>query len=482
MSAPPPAVLVGLAIVVGAVALCRVYAWLYRALLLPRGTSPSIGFFHPYCHAGGGGERVLWCAVRSIQQSAPERKRTVIVYTGDLPLGIRPSQFITRAKQRFGIEIEPENLRFVPLRLRFLTEARLYPRFTLVLQSLGAVLVALEALLRAPAHVFFDSAGYAFTYPLARFAFGCRVACYTHYPTISRDMLQRVLERRPQYNNDEAIAQSLVLSRAKLLYYRVFAWAYGMVGCAAQRIFVNSSWTKGHVAEIFGRRDVRVIFPPCDTEQLQKLPLHPRQKIVMSVAQFRPEKDHALQLHAFADFRKRYPKESDGWKLHLCGGVRDARDEALLAALKKEAARLGVEGHVSFLVNVPWVQLQRLMSHASVGLHTMWNEHFGIGVVEMQAAGLVVIAHKSGGPLMDIVGSGEHGRDGTSMGFLASSPATYADELARATAVAEGPARSAELDAMRKRARRGASRFSDQVFAEAFLAAGGEEGRGAPLW
>ena len=28
----------------------------------------TVGFFHPYCNAGGGGERVLWCAVRSIQK------------------------------------------------------------------------------------------------------------------------------------------------------------------------------------------------------------------------------------------------------------------------------------------------------------------------------------------------------------------------------------------------------------------------------
>jgi glycogen synthase len=33
----------------------------------------------------------------------------------------------------------------------------------------------------------------------------------------------------------------------------------------------------------------------------------------------------------------------------------------------------------------------------------MWNEHFGISIVEMMAAGLIVVAHKSGGPLMDIV-------------------------------------------------------------------------------
>lgn len=26
-----------------------------------------IGFFHPYCNAGGGGERVLWIAVQALQ-------------------------------------------------------------------------------------------------------------------------------------------------------------------------------------------------------------------------------------------------------------------------------------------------------------------------------------------------------------------------------------------------------------------------------
>lgn len=28
---------------------------------------PAVAFFHPYCNAGGGGERVLWCAIRALQ-------------------------------------------------------------------------------------------------------------------------------------------------------------------------------------------------------------------------------------------------------------------------------------------------------------------------------------------------------------------------------------------------------------------------------
>ncbi len=40
-----------------------------------------IGFFHPFCNAGGGGERVLWAAIRATQERWPKAK--IVVYTGD---------------------------------------------------------------------------------------------------------------------------------------------------------------------------------------------------------------------------------------------------------------------------------------------------------------------------------------------------------------------------------------------------------------
>jgi hypothetical protein len=41
-----------------------------------------VGFFHPYCDAGGGGERVLWTGVRALRKRFPAAK--LIVYTGDV--------------------------------------------------------------------------------------------------------------------------------------------------------------------------------------------------------------------------------------------------------------------------------------------------------------------------------------------------------------------------------------------------------------
>lgn len=81
-----------------------------------------------------------------------------------------------------------------------------YPRFTMVGQSFGSVYLSWEALCKFTPLYYFDTSGYAFTYPVARI-FGCKVICYTHYPTISLDMISHVRERNSMYNNNALIAQ-----------------------------------------------------------------------------------------------------------------------------------------------------------------------------------------------------------------------------------------------------------------------------------
>lgn len=66
--------------------------------------------------------------------------------------------------------------------------------------------------------------GYAFTYPLFRYVGGCRVATYTHYPTISTDMLRHVYRRTASHNNSRVIARNPFLSAAKLVYYKLFGF------------------------------------------------------------------------------------------------------------------------------------------------------------------------------------------------------------------------------------------------------------------
>jgi hypothetical protein len=209
-----------------------------------------------------------------------------------------------------------------------------------------------------------------------------------------------------------------------------------------------------------------IVYPPCNTDALAALPLVPtggRDRVVVSVGQFRPEKDHPLQLRAFAELRSRGSNFKDV-KLVLIGGARGAEDEARVASLKALRSSLGLgEGDevVEFRVNIPLAALREALGRATAGLHTMWNEHFGIGVVEMMAAGVIAVAHNSGGPAADIVVPWE----GQPTGFLATTPAEYADALEQVL--------SGEVDtgAMAAAARESVARFSDEQFCLAFYAA-----------
>ena len=93
----------------------------------------------------------------------------------------------------------------------------------------------------------------------------------------------------------------------------------------------------------------------------------------------------------------------------------------------------------------------------------MWNEHFGIGVVEMMASGLITIAHNSGGPKADIIIPLEPSKSRT--GFLASTEEEYADALFEA--LKDDP-RSSDYTQIRSNGRISAQRFSDEVFLKSF--------------
>lgn len=108
-------------------------------------------------------------------------------------------------------------------------------------------------------------------------------------------MLSLVERREATYNNRAFISKSAAMTHLKLIYYRLFAQLYGMVGRNAHSAMCNSSWTAAHIQDIWGVR-AAVVWPPCNTDKLQKLHLEGRQRVVVSLGQFRPEKNHALQV------------------------------------------------------------------------------------------------------------------------------------------------------------------------------------------
>lgn len=270
----------------------------------------SVAFFHPYCNDGGGGERVLWAAIESILKKH-KKDIQIIVYTGDT--NSTPDEILQRVKQRFDMNLHAykPSITFIYLRSRFCVEAKYYKMFTLLGQSIGSMVLGFEALVRFVPDIYIDSMGYAFTYPIFRYIASVPIVAYVHYPTISTDMLDRVRERRPTYNNRRLIANSANVSQIKYFYYRLFAYLYGWCGRCAQLAYCNSSWTKGHVERIWAlpARSIHLLYPPCDVKPFLSTPLgHDDEqpvKSIVSVAQFRPEKDHELQIRSFHELLQR---------------------------------------------------------------------------------------------------------------------------------------------------------------------------------
>jgi len=221
-----------------------------------------------------------------------------------------------------------------------------------------------------------------------RYIGGCRTGCYVHYPTISTDMLDRVERRHTDYNNCARVSNSAVLSRLKLAYYRMFAWAYGVAGRRSDLVLVNSSWTQGHILSLWKAPEhTFVVYPPCDVAEFLTVPLDKRLRDdsgsfkIVSVSQFRPEKNHCLQLEAFEKFLSSIPSER--WPLFqlvLVGGCRNEEDTVRVGELKRYAEQLKIAKNVEFRLSVTFSELKGCLAEADVGLHTMWNEHFGIGL------------------------------------------------------------------------------------------------------
>ncbi|VDC07093.1 unnamed protein product [Peniophora sp. CBMAI 1063] len=456
-----------------------------------------VGFFHPYCNAGGGGERVLWTAIAHIQRTEPSIVN--VVYSGDVDA--TKEEIIAKVKARLDIILDPDTLHFVFLKSRRYIEDASWHRFTLLGQSLGSMYLAWEALSSVIPDLFIDTMGYAFTFHIAASLAGVPVGAYVHYPTISTDMLARVQGRQEGVTNSDAIANSAALSAGKLFYYRVFMWLYSRALRRASFIMANSTWTKNHVDNILKHedglfdgvanlaetiaepfayaanfwlpkmsehtpatpQDATRVYPPCDTRTMSGFTLENRERLVVSLAQFRPEKDHATQIRAIDALLQEHPEYKDV-RFVLIGGVRNDGDAARVECLKALAKELDVSEHVEFLLNASYPDMLAYLRRASIGLSTMVDEHFGINVVEFMAAGVIPVAHASAGPLLDIVVP----VDGEPTGFHAKDVGEFAQALHNALSLSD-----AEALAMRERGRASAvARFSEEEFEKAWDASG----------
>lgn len=94
-------------------------------------------------NAGGGGERVLYEAISQHQKHDP--RLVIVVYTGDFP-GASKAEILSKARQRFGIDVNADTIAMVGLKNRKYVDDGYWRRLTLLGQSYGSVVLAFEAM------------------------------------------------------------------------------------------------------------------------------------------------------------------------------------------------------------------------------------------------------------------------------------------------------------------------------------------------
>jgi alpha-1,2-mannosyltransferase len=278
--------------------------------------------------------------------------------------------------------------------------------------------------------------GYAFALGFSKLLFpGVPTGAYVHYPTISTDMLSSLDAKSSNGTQGVNAGKGAgVKGAVKKMYWELFAELYGWVGSSIDVVMTNSSWTQAHIRTLWGPQRqkkghtsaISVVYPPVAVEELEReidvseISEKRREKMLLYIAQFRPEKNHQLILNSFAEFMATKTPATEGAKLVLVGSVRDDSDSKRVYELRLLVNELHIKDSVEFHLDASWPEILEWLRRASVGVNGMWNEHFGIGVVEYQAAGLISVVHNSGGPKGDIVTP----IDGKPTGKSASLPIT----------------------------------------------------------
>lgn len=339
-------------------------------------------------------------------------------------------------QNRFNISLHSPTIVFLYLQTRYYVLSSTYPHFTLLGQSLGSLILAHDAFSMLVPDIFIDTMGYAFTLALSKFLFPeTPTAAYVHYPTISTDMLGSLDAETGKGLN--AGAGKGWRGRIKRTYWHMFAWMYSWAGGGINVVMTNSSWTQAHMRSLWGAKrakrhrvvaDVEVVFPPVAVEELEEAIVvnesseTKRERVLLYIAQFRPEKNHDLVMRAFSQMihssADEDVKNTAGSRLVLIGSVRNSEDATKVYDLRLLAHELKVKDKVEFICDASWPEILDWLRKSWIGVNGMWNEHFGIGVVEYQAAGLICIVNDSGGPKEDIVVEYDGGPTGTYTVFL----------------------------------------------------------------
>jgi alpha-1,2-mannosyltransferase len=202
--------------------------------------------------------------------------------------------------------------------------------------------------------------------------------CYIHFPFLNRYDYSKVFPYLKHKHVRSLSGLPYLLYARKIQNYK------------DKLIIANSQFTANSVKE-FINADVKVMYPPVAFNSFGQSSFSKhdglREDLVVTVSRFSEDK----KLETIPYIAKQTEKEV---RFVIVGLLHDLKVyEALIKSLK----RLGLTERVKIMPNAPKKELKDILRRAKIYLHTTFQEHFGISIVEAMASGCIPITHNSGG-------------------------------------------------------------------------------------
>ncbi|OWB69889.1 hypothetical protein B5S30_g5326 [[Candida] boidinii] len=416
------------------------------------------GFFHPNGDCKGGGEKVLWESIYSTLLK--DKLNIAVLYTFTQNNKVSCSSILNEVKSTFSIDFFAKDELFddgagdgdvdhllldrlvfvqLPNKYKWLIDGKSWKFLTIIGQAIGSIIVTWLAINSINPDVWIDTMGLPFSYPFISCFDKLPVVSYVHYPLISSDMFKKIDDTKSKLsissNGFLNYIRILVFVNLKYYYWKIMRFVYAFCGSYSNLVCCNSTWTYNHIKSVWKLNNHQgsyynrnfetiILYPPIlnsnEEKAIKEIPddvFNTRERNVVYLAQFRPEKRHELVIDQYIAYykwlqnspHKEVEVEIEPLKLILIGSVRDEDSNyineltAKIDKVNNEIIKVA-EKFIELKVNLRKSELiNDYLLKSEFGLNAMWNEHFGIVIAEYLAYGLIPISHSSAGPLLDIV-------------------------------------------------------------------------------
>lgn len=224
-------------------------------------------------------------------------------------------------------------------------------------------------------------------FPLPYFTRKSRLVNYVHFPHF------------PQFFSPNDYPIRYQRSALWKLYFGPYAAICNMIfpfllyTLKRSLVLTNSQFSKNAIMQEGPELRPIVVRPPVDTSAFSDtINSTFREKKVLVVGRFVPEKHHEIAIEICKQL------DSDIKMVFVGSYDYSIRSTKYLEKLNAMISTYELDDRIKLCPNVSRTDLKKHMMNASVYLHTKFDEHFGISIIEAISAGLIPVVPFSGGP------------------------------------------------------------------------------------